>query len=231
RNLISSEVTDPSQLSGIAEQLAASVANGKVVGSNGPFMRIRAAGRLVGLSQFAGLGIDESNTIPISSNSNLTVEVLITTPEWAAVDSVDFYINNQPELTSAAGAAARYGICPSFTVNAGDPGWEEFLATGVNGVAGADRRDITVLAEIQGITADSWLVAIAHGSDGVSRPMFPVVPDDLASGSNTTLAELIDGNLDESGILAYAFSNPLFFDVGGNGWVAPGVVNRACSTP
>lgn len=231
RNLISSEVTNPSQLAGIAEELAANVASGKVVGSNGPFMTIRATGRLVGLSQSAGLGVNEFNTIPISSNSDLTIEVLISTPEWAAVDSVDFYINNQPELTSAPGAAARYGICPSFTVNAGDPGWEEFLATGVNGVDGANRRDITVLAEIQGITADSWLVAIAHGSDGISRPMFPVVPDDLASAGNSTLANLTDGNLDESGVLAYAFSNPLFFDVGGNGWVAPGVANAACSTP
>lgn len=231
RNLISSEVTNPSQLAGIAEQLAANVANGKVVGSNGPFMTIRATGSLGEFSQTAGLGVDQANTIPISNNSDLSVEVLISAPEWAAVDSVDFYINNQPELTSAPGDAARYGVCPSFTISAGDPEWEEFLASGVNGVAGADRRDIRVSAQIEGVTSDSWLVAIAHGSDGISRPMFPVVPDDLAAASNTTLANLTDGNLDESGVLAYAFSNPLFFDVGGNGWVAPGVANAACSTP
>ena len=231
RNLIASAVTDPFELSGLASELAANVANGKVVGSNGPFMRVNAIGRLVGLSQTAGLGVDESTTIPITSNSTVLIDVVISTPEWAPVDSVDFYVNNQPELTTAPGEAARYGICPNFTVSAGDAGWDEVIVTDINGVSGANRSDILVTAQIDGITSDSWVVAIAHGTDGVSRPMFPIVPDDLASAGNTSLAELTDGNLDESGILAYAFSNPLFLDVGGNGWTAPGVANAPCSTP
>ncbi len=45
---------------------------------------------------------------------------------------------------------------------------------------------------------------------------------------NTTLDDLIDGNLGESGTPAFAFTNPLFVDVGGDGWVAPGVANVAC---
>lgn len=231
RNLIASAVTDPFELSGLASELAANVANGKVVGSNGPFMRVNAIGRLVGLSQTAGLGVDELNTIPITSNSTVLIDVVISTPEWAPVDSVDFYVNNQPELTTAPGEAARYGICPNFTVSAGDAGWDEVVVTDINGVPGANRSDILVTAQIDGVTSDSWVVAIAHGTDGVSRPMFPIVPEDLASAGNTNLAELTDGNLDESGILAYAFSNPLFLDVGGNGWTAPGVANAPCSTP
>lgn len=231
RNLISSAVTDPFELSGLASELAANVADGKVVGSNGPFMRVSAIGSLVGLSQTAGLGVDESNMIPITSNSTVLLDVEISTPEWAAVDSVDFYVNNQPELTTPAGEPTRYGICPDFTVSAGDEGWNEFVVTDINGVPGADRTDILVTAQIDGVTNDSWVVAIAHGSDGVSRPMFPIVPDDLASAGNTSLANLTDGNLDESGVLAYAFSNPLFIDVAGNGWTAPGVANAACSTP
>ncbi|MFK8049797.1 MAG: carboxypeptidase regulatory-like domain-containing protein [Halioglobus sp.] len=231
RNLISSAVTDPFELSGLASELAASVANGKVVGSNGPFMRVNAIGRLVGLSQTAGLGVDESTTIPITSNSTVLIDVFISTPEWAPVDSVDFYVNNQPELTTAPGEPARYGICPNFTVSAGDAGWDEIVVTDINGVSGASRSDILVTAQIDGVTSDSWVVAIAHGTDGVSRPMFPIVPDDLASAGNMSLSDLTDGNLDESGILAYAFSNPLFLDVGGNGWTAPGVANAQCSTP
>jgi len=100
-----------------------------------------------------------------SSGTSLSVTVNISTPAWAGVDSVDFYVNNQPELTS----------------------------------------------------------------DGVSSPMFPVVPEDLDPANNKTLEDLTDGNLDEKGLLAYVFTNPLFIDVGNNGWASPGVANASCS--
>jgi hypothetical protein len=41
--------------------------------------------------------------------------------------------------------------------------------------------------------------------------------------SNQTAAELIDGNLNQCGMLALAFANPLYVDVDGGGWTAPGV--------
>ena len=56
-----------------------------------------------------------------------------------------------------------------------------------------------------------------------------LVPEDLDASSNETLADLTDDNLDEGGILAYAFTNPLFFDVDGDGWVPAGVANAPCS--
>jgi hypothetical protein len=37
------------------------------------------------------------------------------------------------------------------------------------------------------------------------------------------LCDLTDGNLGENGIMAMSFSNPLFVDVDGGGWTAPGV--------
>ena len=52
----------------------------------------------------------------------------------------------------------------------------------------------------------------------------------MFAGSNTTLADLTDGNLGEAGVPAFAFTNPLFIDVDGDGWSAPGVANAACST-
>ena len=72
------------------------------------------------------------------------------------------------------------------------------------------------------------MVVIASGSDGVSEPLFPVLPAGLEQSSNTSLEELIDGNLGEQGTPAFAFTNPLFIDVDGDGWTAPGVNNRAC---
>ena len=54
--------------------------------------------------------------------------------------------------------------------------------------------------------------AIARGTDGVSEPLFPVLPESLSSSTNTTLADLTDGNLAEGGTPAFAFTNPLFID-------------------
>ena len=72
-------------------------------------------------------------------------------------------------------------------------------------------------------------MAIASGSDGVSEPLFPVLPAGLDESTNASLEDLIDGNLGEEGTPAFAFTNPLFIDVGGDGWTAPGVNNAACN--
>jgi len=57
----------------------------------------------------------------------------------------------------------------------------------------------------------------------------PVVPEDLDPTTNQTLDDLLDGNLGEGGVPAFAFTNPLFLDVGNNGWTAPGVANAPCA--
>jgi len=229
RNLVASAETDPGQLAGIAEELAATVAQGKVVGSNGPSVAISATASYVGVTRTAGLGIGETKQIPISSGGTLTVNVNIATPAWAQVDSIDFYVNNQPELTSAADAPARYGVCPDYTINAGDDDWIETEFIVVEGLEGASRTEISASLVLPDIIRDTWLVAIVHGTDGISSPMFPVVPEDLDPTANQSLADLTDDNLNEGGVLAYAFTNPLFIDVGNNGWTPPGVANASCS--
>jgi Carboxypeptidase regulatory-like domain len=229
RNQIASAVTDPGQLSDRAEILAATVAAGKVIGTNAPFMTIQASGSFQGAATTADLSIDGSTGMAVSAGTEVLVTVHLSTPLWAGVDTVDFYINNQPELTSKPGEAPRYGICPDFSVTAGDPGWSATEVVVDEAISGAARTDIEVTLRLSFVNRDTWLVAIAHGSDGLSEPMFPVVPEDLDQVSNTTLEDLTDGNLGEGGILAYAFSNPLFFDVNGDGWTAPGVANASCS--
>jgi Carboxypeptidase regulatory-like domain len=229
RNQIASAVTDPGQLSDRAEILAATVAAGKVIGTNAPFTTIQASGTHQGSTTTADLSIEGSTGLAIDGGTDVLVTVNISTAQWAQVDTVDFYINNQPELTSASGEAARYGVCADITVSAGDPGWNATEVVVDEAIPGASRTDIEVTLRLSGVSEDTWLVAIAHGTDGISAPMFPVVPEDLDQVSNTTLEDLTDGNLGEGGILAYAFSNPLFFDVNGNGWTAPGVANASCS--
>jgi hypothetical protein len=228
RNLIASAETDPGNLSALAEQLAATVAAGKIVGSNGPFMTIEATASMFGVTRMAGLGVNQSTTVSVGSGNSAMLKVTLSTPAWAALDAVDFYVNNQPELTTPSGEAARYGICANYTVRAGDEGWESTDVIVLEGVQGASRTDITVSLRLPEVSVDTWVVAVARGTDGVSEPMFPVVPEDLARDSNQTLADLTDGNLDEKGMLAFAFTNPLFLDAGGNGWVAPGVANASC---
>ena len=60
---------------------------------------------------------------------------------------------------------------------------------------------------------------IAHG---VSQPMFPVMSGDIPPGTNQTLADLLDGNLNEGGVLALGYTNALYADVDGvAGFQAP----------
>jgi hypothetical protein len=42
--------------------------------------------------------------------------------------------------------------------------------------------------------------------------MFPVYPDDITQGTNTTLAQLVDGNVGQGGVMALGATNALYFE-------------------
>jgi hypothetical protein len=88
---------------------------------------------------------------------------------------------------------------------------------------GSSRLEASTTLSLTGLTEDIWVVVMVKGKDGVSRPLYPVLPNSLKTSTNTNLAQLTDGNLGEDGITALAFTNPLFIDVDGGGWTAPGV--------
>lgn len=180
-------------------------------------------------AQEAGLQLNDNTLMPIDSGSDVVLTAIISTPVWAEVDTVEFFINNQPELTTSPPASPRYGVCADARINAGDTGWSEIDVVVDASVPGASRTDITATLLLEDVTEDTWIVAVASGTDGVSKPLFPMLPADLHPGSNATLADLTDGNLGEGGVPAFAFTNPLFVDVDGNGWTAPGVNNAPCS--
>ena len=50
------------------------------------------------------------------------------------------------------------------------------------------------------------------GTDGECGPMFPVYPDNLDTGTNASLADLVDGNVGESGTMALGATNALYFE-------------------
>lgn len=230
RTLIASDMNTASDLATGAETLAANVLAGKAIGSNAPFLLLHADGEYAGQSQRAGLRLDDDTTMPVDAGSAVVLTATVVTPQWAAVDTVEFYINNQPERTSTPDAAARYGVCPDARVTAEDPGWSAVEVVVNDSVQGASRTEITATLTLESLAEDTWIVAMARGTDGVSEPLFPVLPASLDEASNTSLEDLTDGNLDEAGTPAFAFTNPLFIDVNNDGWRPPGVKNSTCSS-
>jgi hypothetical protein len=90
RNLIASAETDPGRLSDIAEDLAATVAEGKVAGSNGPFISINATATYLGATRSAGLGLDESLSYPFLAEHRLRsvwISPLPRGPKWTVSTS------------------------------------------------------------------------------------------------------------------------------------------------
>jgi len=69
------------------------------------------------------------------------------------------------------------------------------------------------------------VVVVVRGTDGTSKPIFPIVPNDITQATNTTLGQLTDGNLGESGIPALAVANPLFIDTNADADYDPPGVN------
>jgi hypothetical protein len=90
-------------------------------------------------------------------------------------------------------------------------------------VPGASRWEATTTLNLAGLTQDVWVVVLVKGTDGVVEPLFPIQPNSLNTSTNTSLADLIAGNLGEDGMTALAFTNPIFVDVDGGGWTPPGV--------
>ena len=84
------------------------------------------------------------------------------------------------------------------------------------GIPGAGYSEAEVDHNLDSLTQDTWIVALVRGTDGISEPLFPVCRT-YFPGNQPTLPELLDGNLEEAGILSLSFTNPLFIDVNGNG--------------
>jgi hypothetical protein len=92
-------------------------------------------------------------------------------------------------------------------------------------IPGAKHWEATTTLNLTGLAADAWVIVLVRGTDGTSRPLFPVNPASLRKTGNTTLADLTDGNLGEDGVLALGFTNPIYIDANNdNMWTPPGVL-------
>ena len=223
RSWVASLVTDPGQLSGQALTLASHVRDGRVVGSNAPFVTISASAASTG--QTASLSVGQSRQLSTVAGQPVDVTVTVASPLWAAFDAIDFYVNNAPQPfdQDGDGNLRNYRVTADVPHTAGT----DFTVTTVPdfpAIPGASHYEATTTLTLGGLTADTWVVAVVRGTDGVSPPTFPVLPNSLDEGSNATLADLTDGNLGEGGMPAFAYTNPLFIDADNDGtWTPPGV--------
>ena len=251
RNMIASDTDAPGSLVGAT--VSANVDAGRSFGTNGPIVRIATHATSTG--EDGGLGLGESKTIS-TTDGEVDIEVDIQSPIWAQFDRVEYYINTTTTKTTASeqsGAGpidvTTYSITPDYVQNAGT-NFSVDTVVDNPAIQGASHLEASTTLHLSGLTQDIWVVILVRGTDGISRPLFPVVPnsllaqacsndpcksctvatvdDDCGAGntctiSNASLAELTDGNLGQCGMTAMAFTNPLFVDVDGSGCNAPGV--------
>src|SRR5262249_18359052 len=149
-----------------------------------------------------------------TNDGNVTITVNVKSPIWAEFDKIQFFINNAPQAYDHDGKPStrdRYRVIPNveqvagtdFTVNTGN----DFPS-----IPGAGHLETTATLNLTGVTSDEWVVVLVRGTDGVSRPLFPFLPNDIKQSTNTTAAQLADGNLGEDGLLSLAFTNPIYID-------------------
>ncbi len=215
RTMVASPTDDASMLDDIADTLAGNVNSGHATGTNGPFVKVTSAAASTG--QSGGLGHGQAKLIT-TTNGNATINVHVESPLWAEFDRVEFYVNTIPTIDdydSDVSTPPFYNVAPAVVQTAGT----NFTVNTINdfpSIPGAQHLEADTSLNLSGLTEDTWIVVLVRGSDNVSEPLFPVLPNNLSSSSNPTLADLIDGNLGESGVTAMAFTNPLFIDANGN---------------
>jgi hypothetical protein len=191
-------------------EVARSVAAGRAVGGQGLYVQAR----LVSADGVADLTLGGS-TIVTAADRAVDLEIIVQAPVWAEYDRIEIYANAATTVTKRnRGVPVLFSAEPTLVL-VKDTDFSVERIPVFPEVAGAERLQTMVRVPFTALAGDTWFVVVVKGTDGTSRPMFPVFTHDLARGSNRTLAELIDGNLGEGGVLALAYTNALYADVDG----------------
>jgi hypothetical protein len=251
RKLVASADDEPADLGGEADDLSQNVNDGRVVGTNAPLVRVTAhavstdesgsleVGRCTGVVSCTSVAdckpcTDDSQcavgesctTLPTlisTTDGAVDITVDIQSPTWAEFDTVEFYINPFTTKRTISGVETGAGTVNVNRYQLNAPAATYNPVVNVVPVGGSNRLEASVTHNITGLTNDIWVVVLVKGTDGVSKPLFPVIPNSLATAGNGTVAGLTDGNLGQSGITTLAFTNPIRVDVDGGGWSYPGV--------
>ncbi|MFT5575690.1 MAG: hypothetical protein ACI89D_001209 [Bermanella sp.] len=229
-NVLSNRQPSPQKMRQAPHDIGDAVRNGFSTGSNALFMRVKAAnaaGQIAGLEQSDAFGIKTKPLVAVGGKVTLNID--IQAPEWAEYDEIAVYINtattrhkdefNQPSTP------ARYSLCaPQTRLGLGDFTRNIVPVTSIDGTL-YQRLESSAAVDLN-LLKDSWIVVLARGNDGVSKPLWPVVPNDFTdSGDGLATRSSAD-----RGTVAMAMSNPIYVDVNGDGWNAP-ALNVAASCP
>jgi hypothetical protein len=214
RTYLASSTDVPSEIDGT--ELALSVNEGRLIATNAPFVSVLLRGDAEAV---AGLASGQSNVVTATSG-NATIEVHVVSPDWAEFDTIEVYANTVPVPVDDEGphgiTVPRYAVAPTMVLTAGTDFTVE--TRGVAQETSVPAASLVAGVEIPlTVDRDTWVVVLVKGTDGVSRPLWPMNPQDLDQESNQTLDDLTDGNLGEGGNPALAFTNPLYVDFDGNG--------------
>ncbi len=210
----------------VDDEIGAAVLGGRLVGGQGVYVQTRLLAT-DGSGGVADLALGNSNLVSVG-NGQVDLEIKVQAPLWAEYDRIEVYVNAATRVTgrnpnNAGGVPVSYTAVPTLTLDAGT----NFAITTVDdfpAIPGAQHRETTHTVSLA-VPQDAWVVVLVRARDGISRPMFPVMPASLNSAGNTTLANLTDGNLNQGGVTALGYTNALFVDANGNStFDPPGVV-------
>jgi hypothetical protein len=158
------------------------------------------------------------STHVVDASGDVELDIRVQAPTWAPFDRIEVYVNATTNVIDPMNPYL-YGATPLQVLTEGDcdpatlgDGDFDISVVNVAAVPGADRLEANITIPFSGLTEDTWFVVIVKGSDGVCAPMFPVFANNLDSSMNTTLADLVDGNVGESGVMALGVTNALYYD-------------------
>jgi hypothetical protein len=208
------------------QEIGLAVKAGRAVGGQGVYVQTRLLAT-DGSGGVADLTLGGTTLVAVG-NGEVDLEIDVQAPLWAEYDTIEIYRNAQTCVAGKnGGVPVLFGAIPTLTLTAGltDTG-SEFTVGEVDdfpSIPGAGHRESQRTVRLTGLSDDAWVAVVVKGTPGLSQPMFPIYPRSLAVGPNGTLADLLDGNLGEGGVLALGVANALYVDVDGNGFEAPGV--------
>jgi len=206
------------------EAIAVAVNEHRSICSNGIFLRPK----LTSAANPAGVTVGGT----LQGSGDVTLELDITSNEYFDWDRVDVFANTEPtpakddmtgvtdlstkEFHQISGAhTQKYLMTPLFQFSRGASGDAALTQT----VSGGARH--ASLSHSFHFDEDTWIVVVVRGSNGV-RSLFPYV----TKGADTSIVpgsflDILDANPAQiGGIRPFAFSNPMFVDVDGNGFEA-----------
>jgi hypothetical protein len=194
-------------------EMANAVKAGRAVAGQGIYVQTRLLAQ-DGSGNVADF-MQGGSTLVASSNGSVDLEIDIQAPAWAEYDRIEIYANAATTVfASNGGVPVLFGATPTLVLDKGVD-FTVTTSTPHPSVPSAQRQETTKTVSFPGLAQDTWFVVVVKGRDGVSKPMFPVFPQNLSATGNTTLADLLDGNLGQNGTMALGNTNALYADVDG----------------